>query len=122
KLISRQALLSRLTRMVKFLETAQNHHGVFTTFYDGRLGVPYYRDSIPTYDIRGTSHLMESLLVAREYFSKDDSQEQLLRENITKLWERIDWPYFTGVNNTDVLWDKWSPIDSTARSKPLGGF
>ncbi|MFU1858685.1 glucoamylase family protein [Sphingobacterium sp. NGMCC 1.201703] len=122
QLISRQALLSRMTRMVKFLGAAQNHQGIFTAFYDGRLGVPYYRDSVPTYDVRGTSHLMESLLIAREYFDKDDPQEQSLRKSITSLWERINWSYFTDRNNADILWNKWSPIDSTARSRPLGGF
>ncbi|WP_411972176.1 glucoamylase family protein [Sphingobacterium sp. Lzh-3] len=121
-LISRQALLARLTRIVKFLSSAQQHQGVFTALYDGRSGVPFYRDSIPTYDLRGTSHIMESLLIARQYFSKEDPEEQTLRNNITKLWERINWNYFTDAQNPDVLWNKWSPVDSTARSKPLGGF
>ncbi len=121
-LISRQALLVRLTRIVKFLSSAQQHQGVFTALYDGRSGVPYYRDSIPTYDLRGTSHIMESLLIARQYFSKEDPEEQTLRNNITKLWERINWNYFTDAQNPDVLWNKWSPVDSTARSRPLGGF
>lgn len=121
-LISRQALLARLTRIVKFLGKAQQHQGVFTSFYDGRLGVPYYRDSIPTYDVRGTSHIMESLLIARQYFSAENPEEQSLRNNITKLWERINWNYFTDSKNADILWNKWSPIDSTARSRPLGGF
>jgi len=108
--------------MVKFLGSAQQHQGVFTALYDGRSGVPYYRDSIPTYDLRGTSHIMESLLIARQYFSKDNPEEQALRNNITKLWERINWNYFTDANNADVLWNKWSPVDSTARSRLLGGF
>lgn len=122
KVISRQALLSRLTRMVKFLSTSQNHQGIFTAFYDGRSGVPYYRDTIPTYDLRATSHLMESLLIAREYFSNEDPHEQSLRNSITKLWERINWTYFTDRRHPDVLWNKWSPIDSTSRSQPMGGF
>src|SRR5690606_15000110 len=95
KLMSRQALLSRLSRMVKFLNAAQNHQGIFTAYYDGRHGIPYYRDSIPTYDVRATSHLMESLLIAREYFSKEDPQERELRNTITELWKRINWNYFT---------------------------
>ncbi|MCW8309722.1 hypothetical protein K7A41_00615 [Sphingobacterium sp. InxBP1] len=122
KLMSRQALLSRLSRMVKFLNAAQNHQGIFTAYYDGRHGIPYYRDSIPTYDVRATSHLMESLLIAREYFSKEDRQERELRNTITELWKRINWNYFTGTANPDVLWNKWSPIDSTSRAQPLGGF
>jgi len=121
-LISRQALLVRLTRIVKFLSSAQQHQGVFTALYDGRSGVPYYRDSVPTYDLRGTSHIMESLLIARQYFSKEDPEEQALRNTITKLWERINWNYFTDAQHPDVLWNKWSPVDSTARSRPLGGF
>lgn len=121
-LISRQALLGRLTRIVKFLSGVQQHQGVFTALYDGRSGVPYYRDSIPNYDLRGTSHIMESLLIARQYFAKDNLDEQNLRMNITKLWERINWGYFTDAKNADVLWDKWSPVDSIARSRPMGGF
>jgi hypothetical protein len=121
-LISRQALLVRLTRIVKFLSSAQQHQGVFTALYDGRSGVPYYRDSIPTYDLRGTSHILESLLIARQYFSKEDPEELALRNAITKLWERINWSYFTDAQHPDVLWNKWSPVDSTARSRPLGGF
>ncbi len=62
------------------------------------------------------------MLIARQYFSAENPEEQSLRNNITKLWEHINWNYFTDSKNADVLWNKWSPIDSTARSRPLGGF
>lgn len=120
--ISRQALLLRLSRMMKFLNKAQHHEGVFTAFYDGREGVPFYTDGVQMYDVKATAKLMEGLLVAREYFSKDVADEQNFREDVTKLWKRVNWQKLTSKSNPDALMDRWSAVDSTYQSKVLNGL
>ncbi|UIR57672.1 hypothetical protein LZQ00_07585 [Sphingobacterium sp. SRCM116780] len=122
ELISRQAALTRLNRMVKFLSKAQHHDGVFSSFYDGRDGVPFYRNNVPMYDVKATATLVEAMLVAREYFSKEESDEKELREQITALWKRIDWSEYSSKTNPDALIDSWSAVDSTDQSKILSGL
>lgn len=120
--ISRQAVLMRLTRMMKFLNKAQNHEGVFSSFYDGREGVPVYLNNVQMYDVKATSTLIEALLVAREYFSKDSPEEKILRDAVNGLWKRVNWTKLTSTSNPHALVDQWSAIDSTAQSKNLNGL
>ncbi|WP_051960281.1 glucoamylase family protein [Sphingobacterium sp. ML3W] len=122
KQISRQAVLMRLDRMMKFLSKVQHHDGVFTAFYDGRLGVPFYRNNVQEYDVKATATLLEAMLVAREYFFKDEPQEKSLREAVTALWQRTNWTKYTSDTNPDALIDKWSSIDSNLYSKKLSGL
>lgn len=120
--ISRQALLMRLNRMMKFLSKAQNHEGVFTAFYDGREGIPFYSDGVQMYDVKATATLLEALLVAREYFFKDVAEEQRFREDVTALWKRVNWPKLTSKSNPDALVGQWSAVDSTFQAKNLNGL
>ncbi|WP_270090153.1 glucoamylase family protein [Sphingobacterium sp. SYP-B4668] len=123
KQISRQAVLGRIDKMVNFLEQAQQKDGVFPELFDGRTGLPEYRNQKPKYNLTSTASIIEALLVARQYFFKEDVPEEVvLREKITKIWERVNWKAFSFNSDGVVLWDSWSSVDSTQRSYLLGGF
>ncbi|MGJ1433624.1 glucoamylase family protein [Sphingobacterium spiritivorum] len=123
KFVNRNVVLARFTKMVNFLKKVQHKNGVFPEYFDGRTGLPEYRQHIPKYSLTATTAMMEALLIARQYFFKEDvAEEKALRENITALWERIDWKVFSSGEHNNVLWDSWSPVDSTKRSHILGGF
>lgn len=120
--ISRTLAAGRISRMVSFLTKAQNHLGVFPAYFDGRTGLPEHRSSDATYDILATSSMIEALLVARQYFSKDDNKETDLRKRITVLWENIKWNELLAEGYSDVLVEKISVADSSHRYPTLGGI
>jgi len=101
--ISRQAVFNRLSRMVDFLSKAQNYHGIFPAYFDGRKAMPEHVLGGGKYDVSATSSIIEALLVARQYFSKDNDEEYNLRNRISALYERINWPLLTMQDSSEVL-------------------
>ncbi len=121
--ISRQSVFNRLTKIVDFLSKAQNYHGVFPAYFDGRKGVPEHVFGQGRYDVSATSSIMEALLVARQYFSKDNDEEYNLRTRISTLYERIDWPMLTMRDSSEVL-SKNIAVDKAdfeGRKEPIAG-
>ncbi|TJZ62858.1 hypothetical protein FAZ15_00680 [Sphingobacterium olei] len=103
KFISRQAVYGRISKIVYFLLKAQNNKGIFPSYFNGRGGVPEYRNDSPQYDVSATSNILEALLIAREYFSGDSVEELDLRKRITKLYESINWQELTLEGTNDIL-------------------
>ncbi|RZF61765.1 glucoamylase family protein [Sphingobacterium corticibacterium] len=120
--INRSLAVGRISRMVYFLAKAQNHLGVFPAYFDGRTGLPEHRDNEATYDILATSSMIEALLVARQYFSKNDDVEVDLRKRITALWENIKWNQLLAEGYSDVLVEKISVVDTSYHYPTLGGI
>ncbi len=120
--INRQVALGRIARMVTFLGKGQNRFGIFPAYFDGRSGLPDYRNGEPNYDVLATSSMIESLLVARQYFSKDSENEERLRTDITKLYEHIQWDQLLADGHDDVLLEKISGLDSGNQYATLGGI
>lgn len=123
KFISRQLLLDRLGRVVKFLNSATKYHGAYPELLDGRTGAPISNDSCEiAADLTSTAYLMQGLLVARSYFDKDDPEEKEIREKITALWKEVDWNAFVKGEGGHHLYSAWSPSCLFDRSSPLGGY
>lgn len=121
KTVNRQLALERISRMVYFLSKAQNRFGVFPAYFEGRTGLPDYRGGDAGYDVLATSSMIEALLVARQYFDKDDDLETDLRNRITTLWENIEWDKLVAQGYSDVLVEKVTNIDSINEQITLGG-
>ncbi|GHE33548.1 hypothetical protein GCM10017764_15870 [Sphingobacterium griseoflavum] len=120
--VNRQVALGRIGRMLSFLSKAQNRYGIFPAYFDGRTGLPDYREGEPTYDVLATSSVIEALLVARQYFSKEDEKEASLRDNITTLYEAIQWDRLLAEGYQDVLLEKVSGLDPSKQYPTLGGI
>lgn len=98
--ISRNAVLQRVFKISNFLLKADNKHGIFPPYFDGRKGVPEFRRGDGYYDVQATASLIEALLIARQYFNQDVEQEKDLRANITALYDQVNW---TAVATPDFL-------------------
>lgn len=120
--INRAMALGRISRMVYFLAKAQNHLGVFPAYFDGRTGLPEHRNNDATYDVIATSTMIEALLVARQYFSKNTDTESDLRKRITALWENVKWNQLLAEGYDDVMVEKISVADSSKQYPTLGGI
>lgn len=121
KQLNKQMALGRISKIVYFLMRSQNRYGVFPAYFDGRTGLPHYHHNDTDYDVLATSSIIESLLVARQYFKGEDELEVDLRNRITKLWENIQWNKLIAKGTDDILVEKVSIDDSVANGITLGG-
>lgn len=101
--ITRQEAIERLDKILQFLETAPTYHGAFSHWYYGNSGqTKPFSQFDDGGDLVETAFLMEGLLICRQYFTEDD-----INSRITKLWEAVDWTWYT--QNESVLYWHWSP-------------
>lgn len=106
--ISRTEALSRLEKILDFLEDAPKYHGAFSHWYMGNTGnTRPFGDIDDGGDLVETAFLIQGLLINRQYFNDNSEQEINIRERITALWENVEWDWYTQGEN--VLYWHWSP-------------
>ena len=107
--ITREDGLERVTTLVNFLdEKCTKYHGAFAHWINGTTGatIPFSPHDDGA-DIVETSYLMEGLLAARQFFNGTSTDEVNLRNTINKLYQNVEWDWFTNGQNT--LYWHWSP-------------
>jgi hypothetical protein len=120
--VKRDAALERLERMLDFLCSAANYHGVYSHFMNTQTGA-----TVPLFpkddggDLVETSFLFMGLLCAREYFRRRSKREKALRARIDELWQRVDWNWYTQ-QGREVLYWHWSPNFQWALDHPIRGW
>nr|WP_294906524.1 glucoamylase family protein [uncultured Lacibacter sp.] len=108
--ITRAQGLQRMQTIVDFLKTkAQKFHGAFPHWLNGNSGnVIAFSAKDDGADLVETSLLMMGLITARQYFNGVDAAETNLRNDITALYNAVEWSWFRK-NNEQVLYWHWSP-------------
>lgn len=119
--LTRNAAFLTIHKIVTFLEKAERFHGAWAHWYDARSGKPF---SFSKYDDGGdlveTSFLIQGLLTAREYFKTGNTDERLLTNRITQLWETVEWSWYT--QNENVLYWHWSKNYGWKMNHRIKGF
>lgn len=134
--ISNRIYLRRVSSIVDFLKnSAEQFHGVYPTYLDGRTGKGVYgSNSEKEVSVPATASLMQGLLVARTYLEErlearknEESEAAAINERIRatiegidEVWRKVEWTHFAPEDT--VLMDSWSPKTGFAHAKPLGGF
>jgi hypothetical protein len=122
--ITREQGVERMLRIIRFLSNADRFHGAFPHFLDGRTGKIIAR--FGKYDNGGdlveTAFLMQGLLAARQYFTRDTDAEQEIRKTITSLWRSVEWDWYRGDGNSNFLYWHWSPDYGFYLQHPLVGW
>jgi hypothetical protein len=122
KWITRDTAAGHLLRMVKFLAKADKYHGAFPHWLNGATGktIPFSPKDDGA-DLVETSYLFEGLLCARQYFNLNNPVEEQLRNQITGLWNDVEWNWFTkgGLN---VLYWHWSPNNDWSMNHEIRGW
>lgn len=118
KILPRQVVFQRVSKISFFLMRAQNRYGIFPAYFDGRKGLPDYRRGTTKYDVLATSSIIEALLVAREYFNADNEDERDLRNRITSLYNQINWQAVA--NDRSLLNAKVSIVDDEVKVNTIG--
>lgn len=103
----REQAMNKIDQIVSFLERVDRFHGAWAHWYNGNTGKVF---NFSQYDDGGdlveTAFLTQGLLTARQYFKDGSDKEKALSSRITKLWEEIDWNWYT--DGTDSLYWHWS--------------
>jgi len=109
--IEHEALVSRLDKIVTFLEDGDRFHGAFAHFMDGPTGKvePFFGQYDNGGDLVETSFLVQGLLTARQYLSKENERENRIKQRITTLWEEIEWDWYRRYDDSPYLYWHWSP-------------
>lgn len=106
--ITKEEAITRLQKILDFLEQVPTYHGTFSHWYNGQTAqtVPFSEKDNGG-DLVETAFLIQGLLINRQYFDGDTAQERNLRERITQIWEAVEWSWYT--QNEKVLHWHWSP-------------
>lgn len=120
--ISRADGLKRLTKIVDWLGKADRFHGVWPHWLNGKTGhVKPFGQKDNGGDLVESSFLMTGLLCARQYFNKDNEEEQVLRSKINALWHDMEFDWYTK-GGQDVIYWHWSPDFGWEMNFPLEGY
>ncbi|BAV04330.1 glucoamylase family protein [Filimonas lacunae] len=120
--ITRDEAVKRLLKITGFLWKADSYHGVFPHWLNGETGkmIPFSRKDDGG-DLVETSFLMQGLLCVRQYFTANTPDEQNLRNQVTLLWEGVEWNWHTR-GGMDLLYWHWSPNNGWSMNFELRGW
>ncbi len=119
--ITREQALERFERAVGFLEKADRFHGAWPHWLkpDGKTSPFSPKDNGG--DLVETAFLIQGLLTVKEYFRDGNDREQKLAQRIQKLWEEVEWDWYTKGGEKVLYWH-WSPDHGWDMNFPVGGY
>lgn len=120
--ITRQEGLSRVDKILSFLESADRFHGVWSHWIDGSNGnvVPFSPNDNGG-DLVETSFLVQGLLTMRQYLESAVPAENDLISRINALWESVEWSWYTR-GGEDVLYWHWSADKEWVMNHQIKGY
>ncbi|MCM4159875.1 hypothetical protein FHG64_05370 [Antarcticibacterium flavum] len=109
--ISREDFVSRIGKIVSFIENGDTFHGALAHFMDGPSGKvePFFGKYDDGADLVETSFFMQGLLTVEQYLSETDPRENELRKRISQIWEKVEWDWFRQHEDSPFLYWHWSP-------------
>jgi len=120
--ISREEGLERYEKIVNFLERADRFHGAWPHWITGGTGKTYpFGTKDNGGDLVETAFLIQGLLTVKQYFQEGNDREKELCSRIQKLWEEVEWNWYTK-GGEDVLYWHWSPNYGWEMNFPVGGY
>jgi hypothetical protein len=119
--ITRDEGITRLGKILSFLETCDRFHGAWPHWLNGVTGktVPFSTKDDGG-DLVETSFMIQGLLAMREYLNSADPLELQMISRITNLWESVEWDWFTQGQN--VLYWHWSPTNGFNMNYQIRGY
>lgn len=121
--ITMEEAATHVLKAVTFLEDkADRFHGAFPHWLNGKSGKTH---PFSTYDngadLIETAFLIEGLLTLRQFFSGSDATQAEIRERITRIWEDVEWDWFTRDGSKALYWH-WSPDHEWHMNMTISGW
>ena len=106
--ITRDEGVTRLTKIIGFLETCDRYHGAWAHWLNGATGKTVaFTPNDNGADLVETSYMIEGLMTMRQYLDPAIPSEQSLVVRIDALTDAVEYDWFTRGQN--VLYWHWSP-------------
>lgn len=120
--ITRAEGVSRMEKIVTFLEKADRFHGAWSHWINGVTGkaVPFSQKDNGG-DLVETSFLAQGLITFRQYLDENQPGEQSLATRINDLWRGIEWDWYTRGGEKVLYWH-WSPDYEWEMNHPIRGY
>jgi len=106
--ITREEGISRLDKIISFLETCDRFHGAWPHWLNGSTGkvVPFTTKDDGG-DLVETSYMIQGLITMQHYLNPATNTENLLIDRISNLIDAVEYDWYTRGEN--VLYWHWSP-------------
>ncbi|QPG05768.1 beta-glucosidase [Salinimonas marina] len=105
--VSREQAVARMAKIVDTLDGFERFHGMWAHWYDAKTGEVFNFSAFDDGgDVVESAFMAQGMLTARQYFNADTAAETRLRATITRLWEEMEWDWYT--QNENVLYWHWS--------------
>lgn len=121
--ISRQEGIDRLETIITFLdEKADKFHGAWSHWLNGSTGevIPFSTNDNGG-DLVETAFMVQGLLTVRQYLDANTAQEAALIDTINRLWEGVEWDWYTQDNQSVLYWH-WSPDKDWVMNHKITGW
>lgn len=121
--VTREDAVKRLRHILQFLESAERFHGAWPHWIHGDTGKTRpFSPKDDGGDLVETSFLAQGLLCVRQYFAEGKPAERELADLANRLWRGIDWNWYRGADQEDVLFWHWSPRHQWAMKFRIRGY
>lgn len=119
--ITKEEGLTRLNKILIFLENADRFHGAWSHWIDGNTGnvIPFSANDDGG-DIVETAFLAQGLICIQEYLKNGTDSEKAIAQKAELLWKGIEWNWYT--QNKDALYWHWSPNFGFIKNLKLTGY
>ena len=120
--VSRREGVDYMLKVLAFLQITDRFGGVFPHWVNGNTGrVQPFSTFDNGGDLVETSFLIQGLLTARQYFNGNSTEETAIRQQITEIWQGVNWQFYRK-NNENVLYWHYSPNYTWRMNFQLRGY
>jgi len=113
--------LTRLDKILNFLETCDRFHGAWPHWLNGSTGKTHpFSTNDDGADLVETSYMIEGLITMRQYLDSLNTTEKNLIDRIDLLTNSVEYDWFTRGQN--VLFWHWSPDLGWIMNMPIQGY
>ena len=109
--VTKDEFITRMEKIVRFVENGDRFHGALPHFMDGPTGKveAFFGTFDNGADLVETSFFMQGLLAAEQYLSKNNPVEKNLMDRISTIWKDVEWDWFKMQEDSPYLYWHWSP-------------
>jgi hypothetical protein len=120
--ITREEGITRLEKIVGFLETCDRFHGAWSHWINGTNGnvIPFSSKDNGG-DLVETAYMAQGLITMRQYLQPSDTAGNNLIDRITGLYNGIEWSWYTRSGQSVLYWH-WSPNYNWDMNMPIRGY
>ena len=120
--ITRSQGITKLDKILHFLETCDRFHGAWPHWLNGVTGktVPFSTNDNGG-DLVETSFMIQGLITMRQYLSSADPTEANLISRINTLCNTVEYDWFTNGGQNALFWH-WSPTTGWLMNFRLEGY